>query len=302
MATNKEDELSILCSELDPDIFVVSETSFSKTTKIHFQILNYNLVNEFSRENQKGGGVGIFSKINTVTSNWELPLAIEKHFEITGIKLSTNTLKLHIIGLYRSPSGDENVFFQQFEALLSELLSDNVQFILLGDFNIDVLDRDHKMTKRFKDILTTFGLAWSVNTPTRVTPTSETAIDNVISNMSNTLTTVVCTAISDHDAQQVVVMDCQQERKLPVMSTRRELYPENVALFNSKLFKEPWNFLQRSTVDERFAAFADTLLFNLNTSCPLKSKKQNPKKKNNSLDNFWHIGFTGENQISRNNC
>lgn len=278
MATNKDDELSILCSELDPDILVVSETGFSQTTKSHFQILNYNLVNTFCREKQKGGGVGIFTKLSTVTSNWELPLATEKHFEITGIKLSTKNYKLHIIGLYRSPSGDEGVFFQQFEALLNGLLSDDVHFILLGDFNIDVLDQDDKMTKRFKDVLTTFGLTWSVNTPTRVTPTSKTAIDNVISNIPNIITTVVCTAISDHDAQQVVVTDCQQEKKLPVVSIQRDLYPENIALFNAKLSKERWNFLQFPTFNDKFEAFNDTLLFNLNTFCPLKNKKQSQKR------------------------
>ncbi|XP_046683635.1 uncharacterized protein LOC124369627 [Homalodisca vitripennis] len=72
------------------------------------------------------------------------------------------------------------------------------------------------MTRRFADILRSFGLKWSVTSPTRVTADSATAIDNVVRNMTDIDVLVVDTAISDHYGQQVIVnaFDCVDHQTL----------------------------------------------------------------------------------------
>ncbi|XP_046688079.1 WD repeat and FYVE domain-containing protein 3-like [Homalodisca vitripennis] len=75
-------------------------------------------------------------------------------------------------------------------------------FIVMGDFNIDILDDNSPMTRKLADLLGSFGLNWSITSPTRVTTTLATAIDNVVTNLSDTEALVVNTAISDHYGQQ----------------------------------------------------------------------------------------------------
>ncbi|KAG8333814.1 hypothetical protein J6590_102669 [Homalodisca vitripennis] len=78
-------------------------------------------------------------------------------------------------------------------------------FIVTGDFKIDVLDVDSLMTRRVADFLRLFGLKCSGNAPTRVTVNSATAIDNVITDLTDIEVLVVDTAISDHYGQQAII-------------------------------------------------------------------------------------------------
>ncbi|KAG8242373.1 hypothetical protein J6590_067409 [Homalodisca vitripennis] len=66
-------------------------------------------------------------------------------------------------------------------------------------------------TRKFRDLLASFNLGWLVNSPTRVFGGSQTAIDNVVTDIPGTFVSVVATAISDHDAQLIKIS--QQVKK-----------------------------------------------------------------------------------------
>ncbi|KAG8333812.1 hypothetical protein J6590_102667 [Homalodisca vitripennis] len=78
----------------------------------------------------------------------------------------------------------------------------------MGDFNIDALDNTHHSTIRLVDLLRSFDLELLVRTPTRVTATTQSAIDNIITNHSSVAVSVVNTAVSDHYGQEAVFIDC----------------------------------------------------------------------------------------------
>ncbi|KAG8295625.1 hypothetical protein J6590_076169 [Homalodisca vitripennis] len=52
----------------------------------------------------------------------------------------------------------------------------------MRDLNIDALDNTHHSTVRLVDLLRSFDLELLVKTPTRVTPTTQSATDNIITN------------------------------------------------------------------------------------------------------------------------
>ncbi|KAG8244384.1 hypothetical protein J6590_024296 [Homalodisca vitripennis] len=60
VATNKVDELALVCEELKPDVLVVSEHGFKPEAINIFKIQNFELANYFCRNNFKGGGVAFF--------------------------------------------------------------------------------------------------------------------------------------------------------------------------------------------------------------------------------------------------
>lgn len=65
-----------------------------------------------------------------------------------------------------------------------------------------VLDVHSPMTERLADLLRSFSLVWSVEGPTSVDCTSAIAIENIVTNITNCMVSVINAAISDHYGQQ----------------------------------------------------------------------------------------------------
>lgn len=284
-ATNKSLQLEILCDELKPNIFVVSEHGYSAGTIDYFNIPNYELAASFQRTNYLGGGVAIFTKLNVNYRLFDLErFCKELDFEIAGITVSTaNMIDLSVIGLYRTPDGDLRIFFEQLEVLLQTLYSKRLKFVLTGDFNINVLDAARPETKQLKDVLASFGLVWSINSPTRVTATSKTAIDNVVTNCDGVTTTVVHTAISDHDAQVIHFENCGTSVNSPAVNLSRSFDPSSIHSLKRQLCSERWNTLYPlNNVDEQFNFFFGSFSFHLDVSCPLKTFKEDRRPKKNT--------------------
>ena len=107
---------------------------------------------------------------------------------------------------YHKPFFDSRVYhplsassdwIDAFEEELSISQTTGLEFILMGDFNIDIT---HSMNKKLMDIIQLFDLTQLITSLTRVTKSSSTIIDHVYtSNPENiTETFVPFYAISDH--------------------------------------------------------------------------------------------------------
>ncbi len=90
MATNKVDELTLMCEELKPNLLIVTKHAFNKRNINQFKILNYQLANSHCRTSAKGGGTAIFSRNNFSYTPYKLTEATDKDFEVTGVKIQTN--------------------------------------------------------------------------------------------------------------------------------------------------------------------------------------------------------------------
>lgn len=110
----------------------------------------------------------------------------DKIFKVAELKCNVrNNKSLYIYGLYRCPSGDSNSFFCEFEQFLNYLTGGQIQFLIIGDFNSNVIRSSVHNTLRLKEPLQMFGLRWSVDSLTRVIANTESAFYNVITNMPN---------------------------------------------------------------------------------------------------------------------
>ena len=84
---------------------------------------------------------------------------------------------------YRLPNGDTNELQNPFENVLSKQEITNKKLVLVGDFNINVLDfNESKMVQNFLDLMFRHGLIPTENKPTRVSRNTATAIDHIITN------------------------------------------------------------------------------------------------------------------------
>ncbi|KAG8326520.1 hypothetical protein J6590_039982 [Homalodisca vitripennis] len=127
---------------------------------------NYQLANVYCRKSFKGGGVAIFLKNELSFTPLTLFKPTDKHCEHTGVS--------------QRKRGIVFFFLSKFDQILTGVANKSRGFIVMGDFNIDVLDVDSPMTRRLADFLRSFDLNWSVNSPsTRVTSNSATSIDKL---------------------------------------------------------------------------------------------------------------------------
>jgi hypothetical protein len=284
IATNKISELEILSDEIKPDIFIITEHGFSKESIDFFKIENYTLITTCQRTLHKWGGVAIFTKKNLICSPCKNLHYSEKDFELTGINLTNfHGENLLIYGLYRSPTGNIDIFFDKLELTLTKICLGKQKFAILGDFNIDVLQTHKTETKRLKDLLNTFNLDWSINTPTRVTSSSATAIDNIITNLTNITTSVIVTSLSDHDAQTLEINDWVSKKEPESYHVSRLTKQSNITTLIKCLKDQNWDFLDNiENPNEMFISFNDCFMKHLNFSCPLKTFKSNNKNTKNT--------------------
>uniref|UniRef100_A0A1Y1LAR2 Reverse transcriptase domain-containing protein n=1 Tax=Photinus pyralis TaxID=7054 RepID=A0A1Y1LAR2_PHOPY len=205
-------------------------------------IENYYVACSFCRNSFKNGGVVMLSRIDYNFKELKfchIP-CFEKDFEYVAAQYG----KLIVVCVYRSPSGNINLFFECLYSLLDSIICLNSDVILCGDFNINLLDNTTDKNE-FVNLLTSYNLKATISTPTRVTSTTATLIDNVFTNLSShNLLNVsnVHAGLSDHHSQMVTLT----ENKTVTSTTRkahRNFSHKNKVQFNSLIGKVDWKDL-----------------------------------------------------------
>lgn len=111
-------------------------------------------------------------------------------------------LKGLYIVLYRSPSSSVPLFLNVFENLCQSYVDPSKMCVTMGDFNIDV-SKISTYSKKLSDIITDSGQQQIVDYYTRVTSSSNTIIDLVITNTPSIKTNKSEDKISDHETIEV---------------------------------------------------------------------------------------------------
>jgi hypothetical protein len=73
---------------------------------------------------------------------------IERDFEVCALKLNLNLTRTCIITIYRTPSGNCNLFINELDLILRKLYNPTLEYIICGDINIDYLTNNGKKTIR----------------------------------------------------------------------------------------------------------------------------------------------------------
>lgn len=129
--------------------------------------------------------------------------------------------KIAIITVYRSPNGNFQSFIMKLESLLGQATSryPTYDLYIAGDFNINQMGDSEEKTLLLNSLLQ-FGLHPLFHTPSRVTNSSATCIDNIFTNAVEHVASkeVVNPHLSDHLAQTIMVnidfCDVKEKKKL----------------------------------------------------------------------------------------
>ena len=161
---------------------------------------NYSISN-CSRENRSSGGLALVYKkfLDLIQAH----KGAKSSFEFAKWHLKYKGQSTMVVGVYRTPyfrnhPVTEEVFLNEFADFLKNIVMFNGKLIILGDFNLQVNDRENSSGSRFLDLLESVGLvnhqrlhcqSWFVFT-----------LENreIVSRVAEVCTEIVFPSIKDH--------------------------------------------------------------------------------------------------------
>jgi len=91
----------------------------------------------------------------------------EKDLEICVVKINLPKIKIAILTIYRSPTGNYNYFLRKSDSFLNLLCTKKMEFIICGDINVSYL-YCHNRRQQLDIPLPLYNLKSTINFPTRI--------------------------------------------------------------------------------------------------------------------------------------
>ena len=144
---------------------------------------------------------------------------------------------LYIVGcIYKHRNMPITEFISDFlEPLLTKISLEKKDVILLGDYNINLLNcESDKNTSEFLELILPFSLMSRIMNPTRITPRSQTMIDNIFYRevQPKVIAGNIATEISDHLTQFIAIPGRHTEH------LNEDIYRRNYKALNHHKFKD----------------------------------------------------------------
>ena len=165
---------------------------------------------------------------------------VEKDIEACAIKLILTNIKIIVLAVYKSPSGNFHKFLQKLDNILSIFHNNKSELIFCGDVNINYLENCDRR-QQLDALLSTYNFIGTVNFPTRIVKGSRTAIDNIyIHKTRNYTINPVINGLSDHDVQ-MSISDIMSPRQVCSPQYIRNYSNYNIFQFQELLSYERWD-------------------------------------------------------------
>ena len=283
---NKIDLIRTNFTNSSIDIITFSETwLLSDKPDELIYIQGYNVLrndrkwsdDEFASKAKKGSGVCSFIKDSlnyktNVIPDWNVST---KDLECQNFEISfENQKNVLIINLYRPPTGNVETFVNIFDTALQNIDLLKKDVILLGDFNIDFLDKSSKETKNVNRLVSEYGLTKRINCPTRYGATKDSCIDQIITNSNHILEAGVADInISDH--QLIYYVKKKGKDQTTKTSFKGRSYRNyDLEIFKNLLDDQNWDrFQQNEDPNILWDIMSGNIENAIDDLCPLKTFK-----------------------------
>ena len=252
--------------------------------KDYVNLNGFKLADIYCRETHKRGGACIYVKnsikIKSLCTN---QFTQEMIVEIAGVELIE--LRTIIICIYRVPQSDFNIFKESLESLLDKISKLNKNVVICGDINVDWLEQNNHKDELCV-IMNYFNLNAIVNSPTRITTTKKSALDQffISKQISSFNVNIFNPGFSDHEAQEVHLTLTKKQTDLNYEVRYKRIFNDtNISYFKFLLSRENWDTLyhnENESTENIFNEFYDTIIHNFNIAFPrvlIRNKKQKAK-------------------------
>ncbi|XP_049789668.1 uncharacterized protein LOC126195196 [Schistocerca nitens] len=242
------------------------------------KLTGYKLATSFCRTNGYGGScILVHSTVDyDIRQNFS-HLNEEGTFESCCIELKDyNTL---IISIYRTPGYHiSSVFLDKFDTLLHKLKCEKLykKVVICADFNIDVRTND-KFSSHLKNLVATNGLNLNFDQYTRITASSATCIDNIVSSYNYYVKEkfLLDLGVSDHKA---LFVSLPKQNSVCTTKRCRNFSQENVEVFCKKLSQTKWTVSKHTSTSDNYNNFLTEFLGIFNECFPFVTVKTRSQK------------------------
>ena len=110
---------------------------------------------------------------------------IKHDIEAISAKIKIGNYKPFLVtSIYRTPKKPVT-YFHDIELLVRDIDNQNIESIIMSDTNCNFMDKSNSDTKNLLKIMNTYNLKQVINDYTRVTGTTKTCIDHIMTNRPN---------------------------------------------------------------------------------------------------------------------
>jgi hypothetical protein len=240
----------------------------------------HNIITRCRGENDDcRGGVALFIKetIDFKIRN-DLSVFIPHVYESVVVEILPQSGKKIIVAvIYRpntAPRADMDLFTTTLHGIIDQINMENKLGVIMGDMNVDLLKySSHDATDTYVDGIFSRGFIPRILKPTRVTHTSATLIDHVITNdISHSSTSgIIINDVADHFAIFYISTSTLNNTKSQIKQTRL-VTEQNIAIFKSHLANIDFASVMHATCpNEAYDTFFNLYKQSFNQSFPLRN-------------------------------
>ena len=216
---------------------------------------------------RNGGGVACYVR-NYISFN--VNEVLSDYIENINFDILLPKTKPILIGvIYRHQ--DKADFNDHFSDALDKINSiNNREVYILGDFNIDDKSR---LAKPYKEICSLHGLKQIIHSPTRITNTTSTILDHILTNSKDKLSQsgVIDIGISDHQMKFCTIKIMQQKffkhKYIKIRSLKN--YSKEILLEKLQEINFP-NYINFDDINVAYTDFSNRLIAMIEKIAPLK--------------------------------
>ena len=270
------------------DVFCASETWLTKEVPnelVHIKGFNCARLDRSWRDNdnsvapKKGGGLICYAgnKLDMNEFRYAHLNVSSKDLEMQWISIDSKVMRrIVVINVYRPPQGDYKEACKRIHTAINEAdLKDNAEIFLMGDFNIDCMDKKSPMYRELASTVSYWDLGACISEATRLGcvqgSVKESCIDNIFTN-SRVIeeSRVLDWNFSDH----LVVMVKRKRARVAreKISFKGRSYRNYVKEdFQAELLQVNWDkFYNNGDPDECWDFIEESIRVYLNRECPQK--------------------------------
>ena len=277
------------------DVFTLSETWLTQAVPdAMLSVPNYSIVRQdrsWAGEGQKvpkkGGGVLCYMKesLKFSDSNVKELNTSTQDLEMQWLQLYLENVRpIVIVNVYRPPQGDYKKCCEMLtEAVNKAELADTTDLFVMGDFNIDMSNRDSPGTKELNFTMGSLGLELLVKEPTRTSfrngQATNTCIDLIFSNSDFiNRAGVLDLNLSDHLAVAVTRKKVTRPKGKVEFKGRSYRYYDR-EVFQDRLMTQNWdNYFEERDPNLLWEIMESIIMREVDLMCPMKSFKVSEKR------------------------
>ncbi|XP_065664776.1 uncharacterized protein LOC136086406 [Hydra vulgaris] len=246
------------------------------------EIPNYKLLSSERKTNKRGGGIITYIRNDQVTKIRDDLSISDADSEVFTIEITSNKSKNILVSTcYRPPEGDLFKFSNHLKQIFIKNNNEQKKIFCIGDINIDCLQYDkHANTKLFFDEMLQHYIFPIINKPTRVTPTSITAIDNILTNSlfdTSLKAGIIKADISDHfPIFFSLTQDIKSNNSCKIKTYKSKINKFAIQQFKDSLSAEEWDKVYHECnlghTNSAYNNFEKIFLKSYNMHFPIKVK------------------------------